>query len=137
VALALGFGAGMAVASSGVAGTVRTPGDTPVRVAPHGKARISLLARGEEAFVGRLELAPGAAVPTHRDPTEEYIVVLEGSGEMTMDGQTFPVTKGTAVYMPAHAEVSFRNGDAPMVALQVFADPGPADKYEAWTAVVP
>jgi quercetin dioxygenase-like cupin family protein len=103
------------------------------RVSPNGKARITILARGHEAFVGRLEMGPGAAVPEHRDATEEYIHVLEGSGTIIIDDVTYPLAVGDTVYMPADAKVSFQNGDAPLVGLQVFAGPEPAAKYEAWT----
>ncbi|MEM9458335.1 MAG: cupin domain-containing protein [Myxococcota bacterium] len=103
------------------------------RVAPNGKARVTLLAQGLNAFVARLEMDPGAAVPEHRDATEEYIHVLEGSGTITIDDTEFPLAAGGTVYMPANAKVSFQNGDAPLVGLQVFAGPEPAAKYDAWT----
>lgn len=106
--------------------------DAEVRVSPPGTATITTLLRGTHAFVARLELAPGARVPEHRDATEEYIVVLEGGGTMHIDGVTHSVAAGDAVFMPANARVSFANGDAPMVALQVFAPPGPEAKYETW-----
>ena len=105
------------------------------RVAPNGTARVTILARGLEAFVARLEMDPGAAVPEHRDATEEYIHVLEGSGTITIDGREYPLAPGDTVYMPADATVSFQNGDAPLVGLQVFAGPEPAAKYDAWTPV--
>jgi len=103
------------------------------RVAPNGKARVTILARGLEAFVARLEMDAGAAVPEHRDATEEYIHVLEGSGTITIDDVTYPLAVGDTVYMPADAKVSFQNGNAPLVGLQVFAGPEPAAKYDAWT----
>lgn len=103
------------------------------RVAPNGTARVTLLARGLNAFVARLEMDPGAAVPEHRDATEEYIHVLEGSGTITIDDTEFPLAAGGTVYMPANAKVSFQNGDAPLVGLQVFAGPEPAVKYDTWT----
>ncbi|MCX4247286.1 cupin domain-containing protein [Paraliomyxa miuraensis] len=103
------------------------------RIAPNGKARVTILARGLEAFVARLEMDPGAAVPEHRDATEEYIHVLEGSGTITIDDHEYPLAAGDTVYMPAEAKVSFQNGDAPLVGLQVFAGPEPAAKYDAWT----
>jgi quercetin dioxygenase-like cupin family protein len=103
------------------------------RVAPNGKARVTILARGLEAFVGRLEMDPGAAVPEHRDATEEYIHVLAGSGTITIDDHVYPLATGDTVYMPADAKVSFQNDDAPLVGLQVFAGPEPAAKYDAWT----
>jgi len=103
------------------------------RTAPGGKARVTILARGLNAFVARLEMEPGAAVPEHRDATEEYIHVLEGSGTITIDDQSYPLSPGGTVYMPANAKVSFVNGDTPLVGLQVFAGPEPAAKYDAWT----
>ena len=89
--------------------------------------------QGDHAFVGRLELAAGAAVPEHRDATEEYIVVLQGGGTMHIDGLAHTIAAGDAVYMPANALVSFTNGPKPTVAIQVFAPPGPEAKYDAWT----
>ena len=81
-----------------------------------------------------MRMEPGAAVPVHRDGTEEYIHVLEGGGKMTIDGHSYEITAGTTIFMPANAEVSFENGDAEMIALQVFAGPEPAKKYDAWIA---
>ncbi len=98
-------------------------------------ADIHVLARGDNAFLGKLEMAPGGEVPEHRDPTEEYIHILEGSGVFNIDGQTHTVGPGTTIYMPPNALVSFKNGDARLVAIQVFAGPGPAAKYDAWAPV--
>ena len=75
---------------------------------------------------------PNGRVPKHRDATEEFIYVLEGNGTITIDGVAYPVRPGTSIYMPAKAEVSFRGGAGPLVAVQVFAGPAPAAKYAAW-----
>jgi quercetin dioxygenase-like cupin family protein len=104
----------------------------PRAIAPNGKGSITHLARGRNAYLGLLRMDPGGAVPSHRDPTEEYIHVLEGGGTMIIDGQSYDVTTGTTIYMPADAEVSFTNGDQALVAIQVFAGPEPAAKYETW-----
>ena len=82
--------------------------------------------------MGVLRLAPGAAVPKHRDPAEEYLFVLEGSGTLTIDGIIHEITPGTYIFMPQNAEVSFQNGTLPFVAVQVFAKPHPSEKYEGW-----
>jgi len=108
--------------------------DAATRVAPSGKAKITHLALGKNVFLGRLELAPGAKVPLHRDATEEYIHVLSGGGTITVDGTKHVLTAGSTVYMPANAEVTYTNGDRATVAIQVFAGPGPAAKYEKWPA---
>ena len=114
------------------AGTVRSWSSELPLAAPGGQARVWPLAEGSNAWVGRLELAPGAAVPPHRDPTEETIVVLSGTGTMMLDGQAHALSPGSTVYMPAGAEVSFTNGPERLVAIQVFAGPGPASKYDGW-----
>ncbi len=102
--------------------------------APNGKATITHLALGHNAYLGRMRMEAGAAVPVHRDSTEEYIHVLQGHGVMTIDGREYEIGPGTTVFMPANAEVSFQNGEAEMLALQVFAGPDPAKKYDAWVA---
>ena len=107
--------------------------DAERRKAPNGKGLVTFLARGEEAFIARLELDAGAAVPLHRDATEEYIHVLEGSGVIAVDGTRHEIGPGATVYMPAGAEVSYQNGDGRMVAIQIFAGPDPAKKYWDWT----
>ena len=98
-------------------------------------ADVYLLAQGDNAFIGKLEMAPGGEVPEHRDATEEYIHILAGGGVFKIDGEAHTVGPGTTIYMPANALVSFKNGDTRLVAIQVFAGPGPAVKYEAWTSV--
>jgi quercetin dioxygenase-like cupin family protein len=114
--------------------TVIALADAPSATAPHGKATITHLARGHNAYLGLMRMAASAAVPVHRDATEEYIHVLEGGGVMTIDGRTYEIGPGTTVFMPANAEVSFQNGDTEMLALQVFAGPEPAKKYDGWLA---
>jgi len=103
------------------------------RVSPNGMAEVAMLVRGQNAFLGILSMKPGAAVPLHRDATEEYIFILEGTGTMVIDGQSYVVGPNSVIYMPPNAEVSFQNGDEPMVGIQIFAGPEPADKYNAWT----
>ncbi len=109
--------------------------DAPVRIAPSGHARVFILAQGNNAFLGKLEMDPGAQVPKHRDATEEYVHVLEGSGSILIDGKPYDVTPGATIYMPPDAEVSFQNGPAKMVGIQVWAGPAPAQKYDAWKPV--
>lgn len=74
----------------------------------------------------------GTQVPEHRDPTEEYLYVLEGSGTLHMDDVVYEIKKGMAVYMPANAKVKFTAGRQPVKALQIFAPSGPEAKYKDW-----
>lgn len=100
-----------------------------------GKAQIALLARGHNAFVGKLEMAGNGKVPEHRDATEEYIHVLSGGGTIYIEDQPSVLRSGSTVFMPANAKVRFDNGPERLVALQVFAGPGPAAKYDKWQRV--
>ncbi len=112
---------------------VRPLAAAPKKISPNGQTTIALLAEGHNAFIGKLELAPHAQVPEHQDPTEEYIHVLSGRAQMTMDGKSYTVEPGATIYMPAFTKVSVQNGDEPLVGLQVFAGPSPARKYDAWS----
>jgi quercetin dioxygenase-like cupin family protein len=110
--------------------------DQRARVNPPGTAQVVELVRGAGAFLGLLTLEPGAQVPVHRDATEEYVVLVEGGGVLTIDGKQHTLGEGDAVYMAPNAEVSFTNGDRRSTVIQVFAGPAPADKYAGW-AVAP
>lgn len=107
--------------------------DAPRALAPSGTASITHLARGHNAYLGKLEMDPGGIVPIHRDPTEEFIHVLQGHGVMTIEGREYAIEPGATIYMPAGVEVSYRNGTETMIAIQVFAGTEPANKYESWT----
>jgi quercetin dioxygenase-like cupin family protein len=102
------------------------------KTAPNGKAWITIYARGENAFIGRLELVAGAKVPEHKDATEEYIHIVHGRGKITIDGKATEVGPGTTIFMPAGAKVSYENGPEKLTAIQVFAGPGPSAKYVDW-----
>lgn len=124
----------LALQMSNVA-TVQTFDKAEHRIAPSNKADIRVLAHGTKAFVGHLRMDPGAAVPEHQDISEEYIYVLRGSGRITIDGQPHDISPGTGIFMPSNAKVSFQNGDQEMVAIQVFAGPESAKKYNKWRQV--
>ena len=122
-------------APASLQGEIRTLASAERRAAPPGTATVALLAQGHNAFVGRLEMDAGAAVPEHRDRDEEYIVILEGGGTITIEGVERSVGAGDTIFMPADARVSFQNGQERLVALQVFAGPASAAKYDRWTPV--
>lgn len=102
-----------------------------------GKAVIEIFKEGKNAFFARLTVGPNGAVPLHRDPTEEYLLIESGSGELTIDGVKHHVKAGDLIYMPARAEVSFKNGPQPLIALQIFAGPESARKYDKWAPIKP
>lgn len=87
--------------------------------------------KNKNAFVARLTVPANGKVPLHRDTTEEYLYVLEGGGLITIDGQQSSISAGDTVFMPAGAAVKFANGSEKLVAIQVFAGPGPEKKYDS------
>ena len=109
-------------ASPAAPAEVRAFDAAPLKTSPNGKSTVRLLAQGQNAFLGKLEM----------QPADEYIHVISGHGTLTMDGKEYAIEPGTTIYMPAHVKVSYQNGDEPLVAIQVFAGPGPAAKYDAW-----
>ena len=97
-----------------------------------GKGQLEIFAKGKNAFFAKLSLAPGAKVPLHKDATEEYLYILSGKGRISINGKWSEINAGSSVYMPAGAEVTFENGDLELIAIQVFAGPGPSKKYDKW-----
>lgn len=102
------------------------------RNAPEADAQVSIMAEGDNAFMGKVRFKPGATVAEHTDESEEYLYVLSGTGTLTVNGTEYGLKPNTAVYMPAGARVSFENDDKLFEAVQVFAGPGPANKYSKW-----
>jgi len=123
--------------SSKIESLVTRPSELCTQTNPPKTARVTPLAVGQNAFVARLEMDPFAAVPEHRDATEETIHVLTGAGTMWIDDEKTTVSAGDTVFMPANAKVKFENGASSMSAIQVFAGPGPAEKYRAWSGCAP
>ncbi len=61
-------------------------------------------------------LAPGAVSLLHRLKTSEVYYIIEGSGEMEIDGERAPVRAGQAVYIPPGSSQRVRNtGDGELV----------------------
>jgi quercetin dioxygenase-like cupin family protein len=85
-----------------------------------------------EAYAGWIELAAGAAVAEHVHQNEaEIIYVLAGAGEMTIDGQKYPVEPGMAVHVPPGAIHGFRvTSTMPVEAVQFYTPSGPEKRFK-------
>lgn len=59
--------------------------------ADQGLARLSLW---------RQSMAPGSATPPHQHDCEEVVLVLEGSGELHMDGKVVPFGPDSTLVLP-------------------------------------
>tara|TARA_B100000674_G_C37789598_1_gene891082 strand:+ start:169 stop:654 length:486 start_codon:yes stop_codon:yes gene_type:complete len=112
--------------------SVRHIEETEVRDVPSGKASIRFLAEGQEAFVGLLRMDGGGKVPEHRDASEEYIHILKGSGTMFLDDKPHAIKPGTTIFMPKGVKVRYENGPDELMAIQIFAGPESATKYQSW-----
>jgi mannose-6-phosphate isomerase-like protein (cupin superfamily) len=65
--------------------------------------------------VWRQVIAPGVATPIHRHPCEEVIVILTGSGEVTVDGITEMLSPDTTLIVPPNVVHQIINtGNEPM-----------------------
>ena len=90
----------------------------------------------KSAFVAQLTVKAGSSVPEHRDTSDEFIYAISGSGTVWIDDKKSEVRPGSLIYMPANSKVKFKAGDKEdMVAIQMFAPPGPEKKYDSWKLV--
>src|SRR5580704_15795827 len=65
---------------------------------------------GREAVVARVEIAPGASAGRHTHPGEEISYVMEGEGEILIDGQPpLKIKPGMAFIVPAGAKHDAHN----------------------------
>ena len=71
---------------------------------------------GREAVIARAEIAPGAATGRHTHPGEEISYVMEGEGEILIEGQpALKVKAGDGFIVPNGAKHDARNtGTQPM-----------------------
>ena len=65
---------------------------------------------GREAIVARVEIAPGGAAGRHTHPGDEISYILEGEGEILMDGQPpLKVKAGDGFVVPGGVKHDARN----------------------------
>lgn len=85
-----------------------------------GKADVSV--PGREAVVARVEVAPGVVGGRHTHPGDEISYVLEGEGELYVEGEPARVVKaGEAFIIPAGKIHDARNsGHVPIKLISVY-----------------
>jgi quercetin dioxygenase-like cupin family protein len=71
---------------------------------------------GREAVIARVEIAPGASAGRHTHPGEEITYVMEGEGEILIEGQpTLKIKAGDGFVVPAGAKHDAHNtGTVPL-----------------------
>jgi mannose-6-phosphate isomerase-like protein (cupin superfamily) len=84
-------------------------------------------------FMAELTLPPGGKVPRHRDGSDEYLYVVQGAGNIWINGTKYKIKRGSFVYMPKMSVVKFESTSKQKVKVfQVFAPAGPEQKYNSW-----
>lgn len=77
---------------------------------------------GEHFCQGYVVIYPGGSIPEHEHVTVESYTILKGSGIMTVDGESQPITEGELVYMESGKTHGLRNtGDTDMHMMFVYA----------------
>ena len=88
---------------------------------------------GPKFDVGIQEVAPECAVREHiHDNHEEVIIVLEGDGTATIDGESHPMRTGTVLYLAPGSRHQFLNsGNIPLRFCFVLTPGGLRDFFSA------
>jgi quercetin dioxygenase-like cupin family protein len=89
---------------------------------------------GETVMTCWTALDPGAVVKEHGHVNEQLGVVIEGSIDLTVSGETRTVSAGEAYVVPPHAPHSAVIGDAGVLIIETFV-PVRDDYVQAWKAV--
>jgi quercetin dioxygenase-like cupin family protein len=90
---------------------------------------------GREAVIARVEIAPGASAGRHTHPGEEISYILEGQGDILVDGQpVLHVKPGDSFIIPAGAIHDAHNtGTVPLRLVGVYV----VDKSKPMASPVP
>ena len=73
------------------------------------------LAGNVEAVVSYLEVPANSALPPHYHPGEEFVYLIEGSGQVTIEDSTWTVNQGEFQRIPFKAPHSFATQDQPAI----------------------
>jgi len=117
---------------------VQRAADAPWIPVGGGKGRVQMLVDQEVqgatlAYVGQFVGQPGLSLPAHaHDDSDEILLIRSGHGTMMIGGERIEVRGGMVVLIPAGTEHSFvADGDEPVRAVQVYAGPGPEQRFRA------
>ena len=99
----------------------RNPGDLPPKpLAPGVTARI---VSGEKLMFSLVTLEPGAVVPAHSHPHEQLGMMVSGTMEFTIAGETRTFSGNEMYLVPGGVPHAARAGPGGAVALDAFAPP--------------
>lgn len=93
---------------------------------------VARIVSGERVMFSVVTLSPGAVVPEHSHPHEQMGILLSGSMELTVAGETRTLSGREVYVVPGGVPHSAKGGKGGAVALDAFAPP----REDYLTAVV-
>ncbi|MBY7738123.1 cupin domain-containing protein [Paenibacillus sp. P2(2022)] len=77
-----------------------------------------------------LNFTPNAELPTHNHPgANVYLLVLEGSGTVTVNGEETEVVQGDMIHITGDEHFSYRGGAGANSSLHVVLTKTPSESY--------
>ena len=95
-------------------------GIPPRTLAPGVTAKI---ASGEKLMLSLVTLAPDAVVPTHSHPHEQMGMLVSGTMEFTIEGETWRLSGSEMYFVPGGVPHAAKAGAGGAVALDAFSPP--------------
>ena len=92
----------------------------PKVLAPGVTAKI---ASGEKMMLSLVTLTPGAVVPTHSHPHEQMGLMVSGTMEFTIEGETRVLSGNEMYFVPGGVPHAAKGGPGGAVALDTFSPP--------------
>ena len=92
----------------------------PKVLAPGVTAKI---APGEKMMLSLVTLAPGAVVPTHSHPHEQMGLMVSGTMEFTIEGETRMLSENEMYLVPGGVPHAVKAGPGGAIALDAFSPP--------------
>ena len=81
------------------------------------------IASGERMMLSLVTIAPGAVVPTHSHPQEQMGLMVSGTMEFTIEGETRVLSGNEMYFVPGGVPHAAKGGPGGAVALDAFSPP--------------
>jgi len=120
-------------------GQVVGPGQAPVLTVGDGKLRVQIFHDAHDGArfgaVSRLDADADLDVPVHaHDASVEALFIESGDGTMILGDERFAIAPGQVIYVPAGVRHGYVHGAEPLRAWQIYAPPGPEQRFRGASA---
>lgn len=89
-----------------------------------------ILFKKDNSVVFVLNFEPGQELPTHKHPgTAVYLLVIEGGGDVIVNGETSAVKQGDAIWVDGEDDFAFRCSGSVPASLYVVLAKIPDERY--------